>query len=102
MLLRGPPPARVLQQQLALPSGRTRSFGPGSAAPVASPRRVAVTSAPDIDEGRLGNEEGVTVFTRLRSSVALLVLLATVGSTVAIAIGIVLYLAGAALRHTLR
>jgi hypothetical protein len=53
-------------------------------------------------EVRLANEEGVTLFTRVRSSVALLVLLAAVGATVAVAIGVVMYLASLALRHTLR
>ena len=51
---------------------------------------------------RLGKEEGFGFFTRVRSSVALLVLLAFVGTTVALAIGLVLYLASLALRHTLR
>jgi hypothetical protein len=51
---------------------------------------------------RLPGEEGVTLFTRVRSSVALLVLLAAVGATVAISIGVVMYLASLALRHTLR
>jgi hypothetical protein len=53
-------------------------------------------------EVRLASEEGVTLFTRVRSSVALLVLLAAVGATVAVAIGVVMYLASLALRHTLR
>ena len=53
-------------------------------------------------EVRLAREEGVTVFSRVRSSVALLVLLTAVGATVAISIGVVMYLAGLALRHTLR
>jgi len=44
----------------------------------------------------------VTFLTRVRSSIALLVLLAAVGTTVALAIGAVLFLAGLALRHTLR
>jgi len=51
---------------------------------------------------RLGQDEEVTLFTKVRSSVALLVLLAAVGTTVALAIGAVLFLAGLALRHTLR
>jgi len=51
---------------------------------------------------RLGKEEGLTFFTRVRSSVALLVLLSLVGTSVALAIGAVLYLASLALRHTLR
>jgi len=51
---------------------------------------------------RLGREADVTFLTRVRSSVALLVLLAAVGTVVALAIGSVLYLASLALRHTLR
>jgi hypothetical protein len=51
---------------------------------------------------RLGPEQGATFFTRARSSAALLVLLAAVGTTVALAIGAVLYLASLALQHTLR
>ena len=50
----------------------------------------------------LGRDEDVTFFARVRSSVALLMLLAAVGTTVALAIGSVLYLASLALRHTLR
>jgi hypothetical protein len=42
------------------------------------------------------------VFTRVRSSIALIVLLTAVGTTVALAIGVVLFLASLALRHTLR
>ncbi len=51
---------------------------------------------------RIGRDESVTFFTRVRSSVALVVLLAAVGTAVALAIGAVLYLASLALRHTLR
>jgi len=51
---------------------------------------------------RLGQDEGVTFFTRIRSSVALLVLLTAVGTVVALAIGSVLYLVSLALRHTFR
>jgi hypothetical protein len=51
---------------------------------------------------RLGRDASITFFTRVRSSVALLVLLTAVGTAVALAIGLVLYLAGLALRHTLR
>jgi hypothetical protein len=46
-------------------------------------------------------DDSVTFLTRLRSSLALLVLLTAVGSAVALAIGVVLFLAGLALRHTL-
>lgn len=109
-MLRGPPPADVLQQQLALPSARPR---PGSTAPAGPPatsraasagsRSLAAATVPDRTyDVRLGADEGVTFFTRARSSVALLVLLAAVGTTVALAIGAVLFLAGIALRHTLR
>ena len=51
---------------------------------------------------RIGRDESVTFFTRVRSSLALLVLLTAVGTAVALAIGSVLYLASLALRHTLR
>jgi hypothetical protein len=51
---------------------------------------------------RLGRDASITFFARVRSSVALLVLLTAVGTAVALAIGLVLYLAGLALRHTLR
>jgi hypothetical protein len=51
---------------------------------------------------RLGKDEGVTFFTRIRSSVALLMLLTGVGTVVALAIGSVLYLVSLALRHTFR
>ncbi|MCU1451760.1 MAG: hypothetical protein JWP02_3930 [Acidimicrobiales bacterium] len=47
-------------------------------------------------------DEGLSFWTRLRSSVALLVLLTAVGTVVALAIGIALFLAELALRHTLR
>lgn len=61
------------------------------------------TTAPDrAYEVPVGKEEGLSFFTRARSSAALLVLLAAVGTTVALAIGSVLYLASLALRHTLR
>jgi hypothetical protein len=46
--------------------------------------------------------QGLSFWTRLRSSVALLVLLTAVGTVVALAIGVALFLAGLALRHTLR
>ena len=96
--LRGPPPAHVLQQQLALPSTRPR--GPGPAAP-AKPLTLPTKPEGTYDV-RLGKDEGVTFFTRIRSSVALLVLLTAVGTVVALSIGSVLYLAGLALRHTFR
>ena len=51
---------------------------------------------------RLGRDASITFFTRVRSSAALVVLLTAVGTAVALAIGLVLYLAGLALRHTLR
>ena len=103
-LLRGPPPAHVLQQQLALPSARPRTFAPagGPARPAAS-RSVATRSVTDrAYDVRLGRDASITFFTRVRSSAALLVLLTAVGTAVALAIGLVLYLAGVALRHTLR
>ena len=100
LVLRGPPPARVLQHQLALPSSRPRT---PPAATGGAPAPVARSTVVDRTyEVRLASEEGITVFTRVRSSVALLVLLAAVGATVAIAIGVVMYLASLALRHTLR
>jgi len=51
---------------------------------------------------RLGRDADVTFLARVRSSVALLVLLAAVGTTVALAIGSILFLTSLALRHTLR
>ncbi|MBV8559656.1 MAG: hypothetical protein JO050_02700 [Acidimicrobiia bacterium] len=124
-VLQGPPPADVLQRQLALPSmtHRVRAAtatgeGPTGAGPTgaaatgggpsgASPTRERPTpgaeTVPDRAYGvRLGPDERVTLLTRVRSSIALLVLLAAVGTTVALAIGAVLFLAGLALRHTLR
>src|SRR5438105_1442232 len=102
LTLRGPPPAHVLQQQLALPSARPRAFAPASRKP-AAPTTLATKSVPDrAYDVRLGRDDGITFFARVRSSVALLVLLTAVGTTVALAIGSVLYLAGLALRHTLR
>jgi hypothetical protein len=47
-------------------------------------------------------DEGLSFWSRLRSTIALLVLLTAVGIAVALAIGITLFLAGLALRHTLR
>ena len=107
LVLRGPPPAHVLQQQLALPTARPRtsrptSAGPGSAAPAATRPLTAATVPDRAYDVRLGREADVTFLTRVRSSVALLVLLAAVGTVVALAIGSVLYLASLALRHTLR
>ena len=104
LILRGPPPAHVLQQQLALPSTRPRGprpQGAATAAGVAKPLTLP-TRPEETYDVRLGPDEGVTFFTRVRSSVALLVLLAAVGTAVALAIGSVLYLASLALRHTLR
>jgi hypothetical protein len=46
--------------------------------------------------------EPVTLWQRVRSSVALLALLAAVGTVVALAIGATVFLAGLALRHALR
>ncbi|MBV8387915.1 MAG: hypothetical protein JOZ68_20250 [Acidimicrobiia bacterium] len=100
LVLRGPPPAHVLQQQLALPSSRPRTPPPSTTSASAPVARSTV--ADRTYEVRLAREEGVTVFSRVRSSVALLVLLTAVGATVAISIGVVMYLAGLALRHTLR
>src|SRR5207302_9930333 len=104
----GPPPAHVLQRQLALPSPRPRPLTPTAAAQGATARRPASSSlatttvADRAYDVRLGRDESITFFGRVRSSVALLVLLAVVGTTVALAIGLVLFLAGLALRHTLR
>ncbi|MBV9411740.1 MAG: hypothetical protein JO148_09090 [Acidimicrobiia bacterium] len=100
LVLRGPPPAHVLQQQLALPSGRTRAPGPSSTTP--RPAAPASTVADRTYDVRLAQEEGVTFISRARSSAALVALLAAIGTAVALAIGSVLYLAGLALRHTLR
>ena len=109
LVFRGPPPAHVLQQQLALPSGRARTPRPAgsTAAPVAVRARTERTAPDTTDVDRtydvpVGQEEGVTFLTRARSSGALIVLLAAIGTAVALAIGSVLYLASLALRHTLR
>ena len=51
---------------------------------------------------RLGLDTEVPFLAKVRSSIALLVLLTAVGTIVALAIGTVLFLAGLALRHTLR
>jgi hypothetical protein len=106
LVLRGPPPAAVLQRQLALPSSRPRSAAPAAgtaqrSAPAAKPL-TPPTVADRAYDVRLGRDTEITFFGRLRSSAALLVLLAAVGTVVALAIGSVLYLAGLALRHTLR
>jgi hypothetical protein len=92
---------------LALPSARPRAprpvagGAPSSAAAVSKP--LSRVTVPDRTyDVRLGAEEELTLFTRVRSSVALIVLLTVVGTTVAIAIGVVLFLASLALRHTLR
>ena len=66
----------------------------------ARPTAVATVSDRAYDV-RLGPEEGITFLSRVRSTVALLVLLAAVGTTVALAIGAVLFLASLALRNTL-
>jgi len=74
-----------------------------AAAPASTAKPLALTTRrEETYDVRLGQDEGVTFFTRVRSSVALLVLLAGVGTAVALAIGSVLYLASLALRHTLR
>ena len=109
-MLHGPPPADVLQRQLALPSmtHRVRAAtatggGPSGASPTRERPTPGAETVPDRAYGvRLGPDERVTLLTRVRSSIALLVLLAAVGTTVALAIGAVLFLAGLALRHTLR
>jgi hypothetical protein len=111
LVLRGPPPAHVLQHQLALPSAKPRAPRP---TPSATPRGAPTTTAPQSERAdtatvadetydvRLAKDEDVTFLSRARSSAALVVLLAAVGTAVALAIGSVLYLAGLALRHTLR
>jgi len=122
LILRGPPPARVLQRQLALPSARSRTFTPSgpphTPKPVTMPalsRRAAspaMEPAPELFEPEPLEEEvafgafvmdveRTTFLTRIRSSVALLVLLTVVGTVVAVGVGVVLFLAGLALRHTL-
>jgi hypothetical protein len=106
LLLRGPPPADVLQRQLALPSTRPRSAapapGPGRPPASAATPLKPVTVPDRAYDVRLGRDTEVTFLGRVRSSVALLVLLTAVGTAVALAIGSVLYLASLALRHTLR
>jgi hypothetical protein len=107
-VLRGPPPAHVLQQQLALPSGKPRA--PRHAAPATTASQseragTGTTTALVADrtyDVRVAKDEDVTFLSRTRSSAALVVLLAAVGTAVALAIGSVLYLASLALRHTLR
>src|SRR5438270_9513843 len=106
-VLRGPPPADVLQRQLALPSPRPRTSPPAAATQAATAARPASSSlatttvADRAYDVRLGRDESITFLGRVRSRVALLVLLAVVGTTVALAIGLVLFLAGLALRQTL-
>jgi hypothetical protein len=116
-ILRGPPPARVLQRQLALPSARSRTFTPSGpprpSKPVTMPTLSRPSRAPVVEDVPLpvGDPEAMepiivelertTFLTRVRSSVALLVLLTVVGALVALGIGVVLSLAGLALRHTL-
>ena len=100
----GPPPARVLQRQLALPSFRRTARRPAPSRP--GPTGQAATTPvpgplPATLEGRF-EDEAVTFWTRVRSSAALLVLLAGVGTVVALAIGATMFLAGLALRHALR
>jgi hypothetical protein len=68
----------------------------GGAPPPPAPVRAAW------DEEEVQLDEGLSLWTRLRSSLALLVLLTAVGAVVALAIGVGLFLAGLALRHTLR
>jgi hypothetical protein len=105
----GPPPAAVLQRQLALPSVR-RPPPAGTASPPAAPVAVQPASGPlratgpAVATGTLGAFEldQSTFWSRLRSSVALLVLLASVGTLFALAIGAAMFLAGLALRHALR
>jgi len=101
----GPPPALVLQRQLALPSLRRTASVPAPQttprqpiAPRPRPRPVPSTAMP-VGPFEL---ETLTLWTRVRSSVALLVLLAGVGTAVAMAIGTIVFLAGLALRHALR
>jgi hypothetical protein len=101
VIRRGPPPARVLQHQLALPSTRPRTpahagAGHGGAPPPPAPVHAAW------DEEEVPLDEGLSLWMRMRSGLALLVLLTAVGAVVALAIGVALFLAGLALRHTLR
>ena len=105
---RGPPPARVLQAGLALPSGRPRTATLTVAAPPVARATTEVPSPvrpphplPEMGAAptAVGLVERVTVWTRLRSSVALLVLLAMVGTVFALAIGAILFLISVALGH---
>src|SRR5437868_626240 len=71
LVLRGPPPAHVLQQQLALPTARPRtsrptSAGPGSAAPAATRPLTAATVPDRAYDVRLGREADVTFLTRVQ------------------------------------
>src|SRR5438874_7355292 len=90
VLLRGPPPARVLQRQLALPTVRPRAAPvEAGARPIARPSAPVVTSLTATAEtvGDIGDERG-TFLERLRSTIALLGLVTLVGTTVAALIGI--------------
>src|SRR5438094_4912416 len=67
LVLRGPPPAHVLQQQLALPSARPRALRTGTApaaSGVASSKPPAAATVPDrAYDVRLGDQEDISVFT---------------------------------------
>ena len=87
---------------------RGGGLGPGvsaagvSAAGVSATARRPVAVADRAYDVRLGPDESATFLGRVRSSVALLVLLAAVGTTVALGIGAVMFLVLLALRHTVR
>src|SRR5437764_8799479 len=96
----GPPPARVLQRQLALPSFRRTARRPAASTPAAAGQSGTGGYSPVTIQPGFADDT-VTLWTRLRSSLALLILLAGVGTVVALAIGAAMFLAGLALRHAL-
>jgi len=124
MVRRGPPPATVLQRQLALPSVRPRTPPPASNPPVRASAPPVVRPSPptspmasstattdaagdadELDADDMGTWESTipddrTFLTRARSSVSLIVLLALVGALVALLIGAALFLAELAIQNT--
>ena len=97
---RFPPSADVLQRGLALPSPRRSA--PRHRTDASDGGAVGASGRDRPSAVRIGVDERATFLTRMRSSLELLVLLAAVGTAVALGIGAVLFLASLALRHTLR
>jgi hypothetical protein len=108
----GPPPASVLQAQLALPSLRRATAAPGtsrSGPPSRAGASASMRTGPQpalSDGGAIPatsfDLEAISFWARLRSSAALLALLTAVGTVVALGIGAAMFLASLALRHALR